>query len=61
LAYLGSIVLLQVVVVLDKFVEVFSFDQLGDDVDVGLALDAFLELQKERMRHRLHDAALMAE
>jgi hypothetical protein len=56
-----SIVLLKVVVVLDELVEVLPLDQLGNDVDVRLALDAFLELEKKGVRHRLHNAALMAE
>ena len=61
LAYLCSIILFQVVVILDELVEIFALYKLSDDVDVGLALDTFLELEKKGVRHCLHNAALMAE
>ena len=44
LANLGCIVLFEVIVVLDEFEKILSFDKFGDDVDVGLGLDALFEL-----------------
>ena len=57
----GGVVLAEYLLLLDELEEVLAVDQLGDDVDVRLGLDALLELQQERVRHDLHDAALVAE
>ena len=58
---LRSTSLLQKLRLLDEFEEVDSLDELCDDVDVRLGLDALPELQQQRVRHSLHYAALVAE
>ena len=58
---LGRIVLLEYLLFLHEFEEVLAVDQLSDDVDVGLGLDALLELEQEGVRDYLHDAALVAK
>jgi hypothetical protein len=57
----GSVELLEVFVVLDELEEVLALDEFSDDVDVGFGLDALLELKQQRVAHRLHDTALVAE
>lgn len=58
---LGCIVLVEEVVIFDELKQISPFDQLGDDVYVGLGLNAFLELEKQRVGDDLHDATLVAE
>lgn len=61
LAYFGCIVLLEKIVVFDELEKIFAFDELGDDVDVGLGLQTFFELQQQRVWNDPHDATLVAE
>ena len=41
----SRIILLQILVLLDKFEQILSVDQFSHDVDVCFGLDALLELQ----------------
>ena len=43
LDYVGAFVLSQKLVLLDHLKQIFSFDELSDDVDMGFLLDAFFE------------------
>lgn len=61
LAYFGGIVLLEKIVVFDELEKIFAFDEFGDDVDVGLGLQTFFELQQQRVRNDPHYATLVAE
>lgn len=56
---LGGVILFQKVIVLHELKEVLALHQFSDNVDVGLCLDALLELQEEGVRHDLHDGALV--
>lgn len=58
---LGSIILTEYLLLLDELKEILAVDQLCDDVDVGLGLDALLELEQKGVRDNLHDAALVTE
>lgn len=55
------VVFVQEVVVLHELEQVLALHQLSDDVDMGLGLDALLELQQQRVGHDLHDGAFVAE
>lgn len=46
LRYLGSVILIQVLVVFHEFKQVLPFYELGYDVDVRFGLDALLELKE---------------
>lgn len=61
LSDLGRVVLVQILVVFHELEEVLALDQFGDDVDVSLGLDAFLELEQKGVRDDLHYCTLMAE
>lgn len=58
---LRSIVLLQVLLLLDELKEINALHQFCNDVDVGLGLDTLLELQQKWVRNYLHYTALVAE
>ena len=44
---LGRIVLVEIIIVLDKLIKVFPLNQLSDNINMRLCLDALLELQQE--------------
>ena len=57
----SSFLLFEIPLLLDQIEEVDALHKLGDNIEVGLCLDALLELQQEGVRHYLHYAALVSE